>query len=268
MTTLPPRLTLLVALVAGFSCSPAATEEPDQSMLTVTQLRGKVKYIRPSPAIIGQDSDDSWVEAFYDGESHACICVTGVYPLHEQIDRLQERFKADRDLLKRYVTVIDFELERQLVGREGATDGEWTPIDTQLFRDVVNRSSGLEPETTAELQRDSAILAPLMNLSEGHWGDETSHPALFKLNPKTDLKEVGSDEPLAELTRVLLYRYVDFDVRPGMAYRYRVRLQCTVPLDQTSIDRFAEDGKRFEPVPWTPWSEPTSKIEVQLPAEP
>lgn len=55
----------------------------------------------------------------------------------------------------------------------------------------------------------------------------------------------------------LLFRYLDFDVKPGYAYRYRVRLQVANPaqgLDATMVERpdIAEGPTR-----WTPWSDPT-----------
>jgi hypothetical protein len=60
----------------------------------------------------------------------------------------------------------------------------------------------------------------------------------------------------------LLFRYIDFDIQPGNAYRYRVRLQLRnpnlgLPADQVASPRVAEDPTR-----WTVWSEPSLPVVV------
>jgi hypothetical protein len=63
---------------------------------------------------------------------------------------------------------------------------------------------------------------------------------------------------------LLLYRYLDFDVKPGCTYRYRVRLELENPnfgAPITAVGGVAhvrEGETRF-----TPWSEPTQPVRVE-----
>ncbi len=77
--------------------------------------------------------------------------------------------------------------------------------------------------------------------------DQSSAPGA-KLNP-ADLKA-----RMTAAERLFLFRYFDFDVRPGYAYRYRVKLELRNPnyqrqLDQV-IDKSVAEGLTRE----TPWS--------------
>lgn len=63
--------------------------------------------------------------------------------------------------------------------------------------------------------------------------------------------------------RMLLFRYLDFDVVPGETYRYRVRLEVRNPNYRRSLGHAAsatvvEGATRF-----TPWSEPTAAVDVE-----
>lgn len=66
---------------------------------------------------------------------------------------------------------------------------------------------------------------------------------------------VGKRSPASG--RLLLFRYFDFDVEPGAAYRYRVRIEYENPnfgrrIDTLAAPEFAEGFSRF-----SDWSEPT-----------
>ncbi len=63
---------------------------------------------------------------------------------------------------------------------------------------------------------------------------------------------------LSQTPEYLLFRYLDFDVEPGQAYRYRVRLKVYNPHHDEPLENVASpkvvDGKYRE----TPWSKPTT----------
>jgi hypothetical protein len=68
---------------------------------------------------------------------------------------------------------------------------------------------------------------------------------------------------LAAAGRLLLFRYLDFDVEPGEAYRYRVKLQFANPnfglqLDEVEREDIAEGETR-----WGEWSEPCQAVVVE-----
>lgn len=62
---------------------------------------------------------------------------------------------------------------------------------------------------------------------------------------------------------VLMFRYLDFDVSPGEAYRYRVQLVVANPNLGESLDRVREASVAEGETRETPWSEPTAPVVVQ-----
>jgi hypothetical protein len=63
--------------------------------------------------------------------------------------------------------------------------------------------------------------------------------------------------------RLLLFRYLDFDVNPGAAYRYRVRLQLENPNRNRLLEEVADPNVKDGLFRWTEWSEPTVAAYVQ-----
>jgi len=63
--------------------------------------------------------------------------------------------------------------------------------------------------------------------------------------------------------RMLLFRYLDFDVMPGETYRYRVRLEVRNPNYGQSLARASTAGVILGATRFTPWSEPTTAVEVE-----
>lgn len=55
----------------------------------------------------------------------------------------------------------------------------------------------------------------------------------------------------------VLFRYLDFDVQPGNAYRYRVRLKLINPNANMAADQVARHDVAEGQYRWTEWSEPT-----------
>lgn len=60
-----------------------------------------------------------------------------------------------------------------------------------------------------------------------------------------------------------LFRYLDFDVNPGEAYRYRVRLEFINPNFGMSLDSVKEAAVAEGETRMTPWSEPSAPVVVQ-----
>ena len=60
----------------------------------------------------------------------------------------------------------------------------------------------------------------------------------------------------------LLFRYIDFDVAPGNAYRYRVRLQVANPNANRPLDEIARADVAQGLYRWTPWSDSSTAVIV------
>lgn len=63
--------------------------------------------------------------------------------------------------------------------------------------------------------------------------------------------------------RMLLFRYLDFDVVPGETYRYRVRLEVRNPNYRRSLGHAVSASVVQGATRFTPWSEPTTPVEVE-----
>lgn len=59
---------------------------------------------------------------------------------------------------------------------------------------------------------------------------------------------------LTAVGRLLLFRYMDFDVRPGYAYRYRVKLMLNNPNHNRPVDQVLEPSVAEGQYRETPWS--------------
>jgi hypothetical protein len=65
-------------------------------------------------------------------------------------------------------------------------------------------------------------------------------------------------------SRQILYRYFDFDVKPGATYRYRVRLELRNPnFGRSLASAGGNPGIVSGPTRLTPWSEPTAPVAVE-----
>ena len=64
------------------------------------------------------------------------------------------------------------------------------------------------------------------------------------------------------MSKYLLFRYFDFQVTPGNAYRYRVRLTLVNPNFKRPVEELVDESIAAGEVRVTPWSEPTQHIFV------
>lgn len=68
---------------------------------------------------------------------------------------------------------------------------------------------------------------------------------------------------LTAVGRLLLFRYMDFDVRPGYAYRYRVKLMLNNPNYNRPVDQVLEPSVAEGEFRETPWSNASNPAVVQ-----
>ena len=62
---------------------------------------------------------------------------------------------------------------------------------------------------------------------------------------------------------LMLFRYLDFDVNPGEAYRYRVKLEFANPNYLVSTDQVKEASVAENETRTTAWSEPSAPVVVK-----
>jgi len=67
---------------------------------------------------------------------------------------------------------------------------------------------------------------------------------------------------MAAVGRLLLFRYIDFDVAPGEAYRYRVKLELKNPNFGANLAEVVDPSVAAGPTRETDWSEPTNPVVV------
>lgn len=64
------------------------------------------------------------------------------------------------------------------------------------------------------------------------------------------------------MSKYLLFRYFDFQVNPGNAYRYRVRMTLLNPNFKRAVEELVDESIAAGEVRVTPWSEPTPHVVV------
>lgn len=156
----------------------------------------------------------------------------------------------DKDKIKTY-TARQLELRRLLNEELVRMEKEAKEQDTDV------------PRGFARTQRDMG------SLQEGVAGDSSQRRQLFN-NMERSLNPDGEENfqiPSAELEGMLtstsqtpeyiLFRYMDFDVEPGKAYRYRVKLKLTNPNYGELADNLAAENVGTGKFRFTPWSDPS-----------
>lgn len=134
--------------------------------------------------------------------------------------------------------IVDFNLERQEFpsNPKHLEDGRWKAVDVDFASQVLDHAIDFAAEAVPEVHLDPVVTMPLPQLKSGEWGALASHPRL-------------SNKVTNEGKKAVLFRFIDFDVKPGQWYRYRVRLE----VQPEAADKFV----------LAPWSEPTKVIEVK-----
>lgn len=70
------------------------------------------------------------------------------------------------------------------------------------------------------------------------------------------------EQLLSQEQNELLFRFIDFDVKPANLYRYRVRLKVLNPNFNRAIDQIESPSVARGETRWTEWSEPTESVFV------
>ena len=245
------KLLLVIAAGAMFVLPLAAVRGPDSAQATETDdaadvrdsddrragsdmlppqdpigTSGVAALLMPGQLEGAEESGSQPPEEAFEWTSY--IAVRAVFDKLENSRRLARKLGRSRVEVEEDLLVIDLELERQFRDGDPSAWSDWEPVDIQAARDVLKRSAGFAPDVVPEGATDPVITMPLPMLAAGAWDENAvSHPQ-FHTGPTIDFDET-------------LIRYLDFDVSPGMEYRYRVRIE------------FGADGTDL----WTDWSEPT-----------
>ncbi len=77
------------------------------------------------------------------------------------------------------------------------------------------------------------------------------------------MANMGGRNPLVQIPDLLLFRYLDFDVDPGNAYRYRVRLVFKNPLFQRDTSELKQPESAAGEFRYSEWSDPTTPIAIE-----
>ena len=119
---------------------------------------------------------------------------------------------------------------------ERLNNGKWINVDRQQALEVLAAAADFAEEIAPAENRNTVTTMPLPTRRDGAWDQRASHPKL-----------AGKPQPGSQ---PLLFRYLDFAVKPGYWYRYRVQL--------VAIDASKEERAYLT----TAWSEPSALIAI------
>lgn len=194
--------------------------------------------------------------------------------IQRALDVLDEAYDYDIDRLDQQILdpVITMPLPARLVGIWGdlATHPKiekFTLPPAELEREVKLQEKLIEEFNKFKLQEEKSAprgfgrqqrnirgMAETM-FSSAYAGEfDATMSSAIKSDPMLRMTLPDLKSRLTAVGRLLLFRYMDFDVRPGFAYRYRVKLALRNPNferpPEELLDRSAADGAERE----TPWS--------------
>lgn len=120
------------------------------------------------------------------------------------------------------------------------------------------------------LQYNSGGAMGMMGMGQAMMGDQQ-----FIRGMQSDLQQLPGGQRISQDTlkdqikrlinasgAYLLFRYLDFDVKPGHAYRYRVRVEVRNPAYNLPVSRVKRPDIALGATRWTEWSEPTPPVIV------
>jgi hypothetical protein len=237
------------------------------------------------------------------GRGYPVVAVRGVAPYRQQLQAFIKATGFEPEVAATALEAIDFSLERQRRLAEDRWSA-WEAVDTQRFREVLSGAASLDPEPVAPALCVSAMTCPLPWRLTGQWRSQAIHPRLASFLLTDDeieqeqafqealaLAEVGQAAPNVAARRILqfvpeiwqdvitidwilqrltatadhrLFRYLDFDVAPGVTYRYRLRLELRNPVRGHAVrtaDNLVEISQGETRL--TPWSEPSDAATVE-----
>jgi len=114
--------------------------------------------------------------------------------------------------------IIDFTMQRQefKIKAQDFKTAKWKTVNIKTARKVLSHCTEFSKQTTQQENCNPVITMPLPKRKDGEWGKRVLHPQLAKKHQK------NQDD-------TLLFRYIDFSVKPGFWYRYRVQFEMRNP---------------------------------------
>jgi len=112
----------------------------------------------------------------------------------------------------------------------------------------------VRPKGFAGQQRNIRSMATTMFESDYGSTFEQTMRSTMEQDPTMRMQMPDLKHRLTAVGRLLLFRYMDFDVRPGFAYRYRVKLILRNPNFERPLDQVIEPSVAEGPDRETPWS--------------
>jgi hypothetical protein len=261
-------------VVAGAAAEPP---KPEPAKPTARKGRGETQRAEgqapaapPQQAAAGPVADAA--APLPPGRIAAYVVVTGLIPLAKQATDYAQRFASTslRDPKRDKPLWSDYVVERSTVvpgGRE-----TWERVDLKAAAEQVREWAGLHADTMPPdflLAADRYSGVPigycwaLPQLANEGWGAEALHP--FFRDELERRRGAAANAPPQTLD-YRLFRFVDFSVESGKAYRYRVSLKLwnpnwNVPDQHLAEATLAKDQKLFsEP------SQATAAVIVPSPA--
>ncbi len=112
------------------------------------------------------------------GRGYPFVSVRGVFEFKEQVRKFAEAIHKSPAEAYRTFEIIDFELQRQVL--EVAPDqwSDWSKVEPDVLRDVINSAAGLAPDPVQAAVTDTAITCPLPQRVFGIWDFQATHPRL------------------------------------------------------------------------------------------
>ncbi len=191
-------------------------------------------------------------------------------PLPRRIGRWKTKSKdwASHPLIKT-LTDAEAELQAQLNNRLVEEAEKKKVVDKTSkkgFASRIHDVRGLRSQFSSQMQGMSTDISNQMkqpggmqsfNQSfAGAGGMEALGGAMNSLTEQMDRTGNG------RMSKYLLFRYFDFQVTPGNAYRYRVRLTLLNPNFKRAVEELVDESIAAGEVRVTPWSEPTPHVFV------
>lgn len=160
------------------------------------------------------------------------VTIRGIIPKELQSQAFADALDGNDST--KLLVYTGFVLERQAaVSGAEPWRGPWEIVNHRSSTEVLHEVAGFDEELAPPSVIDPILTMELPYRIIGNWGNGASHPLV-----------AISESP------VLLFRYLDFDVTPGMAYRYRAKLKLLNPNFERPrtaiIDPTVSEGRERE----------------------
>lgn len=181
------------------------------------------------------------------------ILLTGLVPIKEQSAEFRNKLQnaAGYDAVKDAPEYKGFFIERAEVGPGQSGQPKWSNF---YYTNTMKEAAGTWTKSDAEVVDakyvNPQLCSPLPPVGDHHWGLEVAYPPQIALKhaekkaaaPKpaaavddgtgssgSEKTAEAKDQPEEKEIDFLLFRFFDFDVKPGKQYRYRVFLVVKNP---------------------------------------